>query len=117
MLMFARNLLVSNGAIFSSRKESFMKSQMILRGSGITATQYMTSDKLQENDVRGQLNDVLLIGGSIVVLDRTYSSPRPFKDTLLSLITKPTCWFDRYIARQGRANYQTTLCILPVAMC
>ena len=36
----AKDLLVSNGAIFSSRKQYFMKSQTILRGRGITATAY-----------------------------------------------------------------------------
>ena len=36
----AKDLLVNNGAIFSSRKEYFMKSQMILRGLAITATPY-----------------------------------------------------------------------------
>ena len=36
----AKDLLVSNGAIFSSRKQYFMKSQTILRGRAITATPY-----------------------------------------------------------------------------
>jgi len=36
----AKDLLVSNGAIFSSRKPYFMKSQIILRGLGITTTPY-----------------------------------------------------------------------------
>jgi hypothetical protein len=36
----AKDLLVNNGAIFSSRKPYFMKSQMILRGLSITATPY-----------------------------------------------------------------------------
>ena len=36
----AKDLLVNNGAIFSSRKQYFMKSQMILRGLSITATPY-----------------------------------------------------------------------------
>ena len=39
----AKDLFVSNGAIFSSRKQYFMKSQTILRGRGITSTAY--SDK------------------------------------------------------------------------
>ena len=39
----AKDLLVSNGAIFSSRKQYFIKSQTILHGRGITATAY--SDK------------------------------------------------------------------------
>ena len=36
----ARELLVVNGAIFSSRKKYFMKNQIILRGRAITATEY-----------------------------------------------------------------------------
>jgi hypothetical protein len=36
----ARDLLVVNGAIFSSRKKYFLKSQTILHGRGITASQY-----------------------------------------------------------------------------
>jgi hypothetical protein len=36
----AKDLLVNNGAIFSSRKQYFMKSQMILHGLAMTATPY-----------------------------------------------------------------------------
>jgi hypothetical protein len=36
----AKDLLVSNGAIFSSRKLYFMKNQTILRGRAITASPY-----------------------------------------------------------------------------
>jgi len=36
----AKDLLVSNGAIFSSRRQYFMKNQTILRGRAITATAY-----------------------------------------------------------------------------
>jgi Cytochrome P450 len=36
----AKDLLVSNGAIFSSRKLYFMKNQMILSGRAITASPY-----------------------------------------------------------------------------
>ncbi|KAJ3481074.1 hypothetical protein NLI96_g7906 [Meripilus lineatus] len=36
----ARDLFVTNGSIFSSRKEYFMKNQLILRGRAITASQY-----------------------------------------------------------------------------
>ncbi|KAI3613825.1 cytochrome p450 [Moniliophthora roreri] len=35
-----KDLMVTNGAIFSSRKEMFLKSQMIFAGRGITATPY-----------------------------------------------------------------------------
>ena len=36
----ARNLLVINGATFSSRKRYFLKNQVILRGRAITASEY-----------------------------------------------------------------------------
>ena len=36
----AKDLMVSNGAIFSGRKKYFMKNQTILRGRAITATAY-----------------------------------------------------------------------------
>ena len=36
----AKDLLVTNGAIFSTRKKYFMKNQTILRGRAITASQY-----------------------------------------------------------------------------
>ncbi len=36
----AKDLMVSNGAIFSSRMQYFIKSQTMLRGRGITATPY-----------------------------------------------------------------------------
>ena len=36
----AKDLLVSNSAIFSSRKQYFMKNRTILRGRGITVTAY-----------------------------------------------------------------------------
>lgn len=36
----ARELLVTNGAVFSSRKKYFMKNQVILRGRAITASEY-----------------------------------------------------------------------------
>jgi hypothetical protein len=36
----AKDLLVSNGSIFSSRKQYFMKNRTILRGRAITATPY-----------------------------------------------------------------------------
>jgi hypothetical protein len=36
----AKDLLVNNGVIFSSRKPYFMNSQMILRGLSVAATPY-----------------------------------------------------------------------------
>jgi hypothetical protein len=39
----AKDLLVSNGTIFSSRKSYFIKDQTVLRGRAITATPYNTT--------------------------------------------------------------------------
>ena len=36
----AKNLMVTNGTVFSSRKEMFIKSQIVFAGRGITATPY-----------------------------------------------------------------------------
>ena len=36
----AKDLMVTNGNVFSSRKEMFLKSQTIFAGRGITATPY-----------------------------------------------------------------------------
>jgi cytochrome P450 len=36
----AKDLMVTNGAVFSSRKDMFMKSQVVFAGRGITATPY-----------------------------------------------------------------------------
>ncbi len=36
----AKDLMVTNGAVFSSRKEMFIKSQTVFAGRGITATPY-----------------------------------------------------------------------------
>jgi len=35
-----KDLMVTNGAVFSSRKEMFVKSQTVFAGRGITATPY-----------------------------------------------------------------------------
>lgn len=51
----AKDLLVSNGAIFSSRKQYFMKNQTILRGRAITASPYNDtwSVVINDSDVTG----------------------------------------------------------------
>ena len=36
----AKDLMVTNGSVFSSRKEMFIKSQTVFAGRGITATPY-----------------------------------------------------------------------------
>jgi hypothetical protein len=45
----AKDLLVSNGTIFSSRKSYFIKNQTILRGRSITATPYNNTWWVVEN--------------------------------------------------------------------
>lgn len=51
----AKDILVSNGSIFSSRKLYFMKNQTILRGRAITATPYNDtwSVVIYDSDVTG----------------------------------------------------------------
>ena len=50
----AKDLLVSNGAIFSSRKPYFMKNQTILRGRALTASPYNdTWSVVNESDETG----------------------------------------------------------------
>ncbi|KAH9958673.1 cytochrome P450 [Lactifluus volemus] len=64
----AKDLLVSNGAIFSSRKPYFMKNETILRGRGITATPY--NDKWrQHRRIAMQLLTPKAIQGYSSVLD------------------------------------------------
>src|SRR5258707_10913965 len=46
----AKDLLVSNGAIFSSRKPYFMKNQTILRGRALTASPYNDTWSVVNND-------------------------------------------------------------------
>ena len=36
----AKDLMVTNGAVFSDRKEMFVKSQTVFAGRGVTATPY-----------------------------------------------------------------------------
>jgi hypothetical protein len=36
----AKDLMITNGRVFSSRKEMFVKSQIVFAGRGITATPY-----------------------------------------------------------------------------
>ncbi|KAH9975033.1 cytochrome P450 [Lactifluus volemus] len=64
----AKDLLVSNGAIFSSRKPYFMKNQTILRGRGITATPYNDIWR-QHRRIATQLLTPKAIQGYASVLD------------------------------------------------
>ncbi|KAF8264111.1 cytochrome P450 [Lactarius quietus] len=64
----AKDLLVSNGAIFSSRKRYFMKNQTILRGRAITATPYNDTWR-QHRRIATQLLTQKAIQGYASVLD------------------------------------------------
>lgn len=64
----ARELLVNNGAIFSTRKKYFMKNQTILNGRAITASQY--DDKWrQHRRIAMQLLTPKAVTGYANVLD------------------------------------------------
>jgi cytochrome P450 len=64
----AKDLLVSNGAIFSSRKQYFIKSQTILRGRSITSTAYNDTWR-QHRRIASQLLNPKAIQGYASVLD------------------------------------------------
>ncbi|KAH9991551.1 cytochrome P450 [Russula vinacea] len=64
----AKDLLVSNGAIFSSRKQYFIKSQTILRGRAITAAPYNDKWRLHRR-IATQLLTPKAIQGYASVLD------------------------------------------------
>ena len=48
-----KDLMVTNGAIFSSRKEMYLKSQIIFAGRGITATPYNDKWRVRSMTERG----------------------------------------------------------------
>ncbi|EED80655.1 predicted protein [Postia placenta Mad-698-R] len=52
----AKDLMVTNGAVFSSRKEMFIKSQIIFAGRGITATPYNDRWRKHRRIATGWLN-------------------------------------------------------------
>ncbi|KAH9174756.1 cytochrome P450 [Lactarius sanguifluus] len=64
----AKDLLVSNGAIFSSRKPYFMKNQTILRGRALTASPYSDTWR-QHRRIAMQLLTQKAIQGYAPVLD------------------------------------------------
>ncbi|KAF8878782.1 cytochrome P450 [Infundibulicybe gibba] len=51
-----KDLMVTNGAIFSSRKEMYLKSQIIFAGRGITATPYNDRWRKHRRIATGSLN-------------------------------------------------------------
>jgi len=63
-----KDLMVTNGAIFSSRKEMFLKSQIIFAGRGITATPYNDRWRKHRRISTGSLNS-RAVDGYTDVLD------------------------------------------------
>ena len=112
----AKDLLVSNGAIFSSRKQYFMKNQTILRGRAITATPYNDtwSVVISDSDVTGA--DVLSPGDSIAGSLLSCLQRKRFRAMPPSSTTKHTSWFGHCITNQGWALYRSIQRISPVAM-
>ncbi|KAI0341497.1 cytochrome P450 [Trametopsis cervina] len=66
--VIARELLVNNGAIFSSRKQYFVKNQTILRGRAITAAPYGETWR-NHRKIAAQLLTAKAIAGYADVLD------------------------------------------------
>ncbi|KIK59344.1 hypothetical protein GYMLUDRAFT_169823 [Collybiopsis luxurians FD-317 M1] len=74
-----KDLMVVNGSIFSSRKEMFLKSQIIFAGRGITATPYNDRWKKHRRLATGSLN-ARAVDGYTHVLD--YEATVLIKDLL-----------------------------------
>ncbi|KAF8654896.1 hypothetical protein AX16_003325 [Volvariella volvacea WC 439] len=66
--VIAKDLFVTNGAVFSSRKEMFLKSQIIFAGRGITATPYNDRWRKHRRIAFGSLNS-RAVDGYTHVLD------------------------------------------------
>lgn len=65
----AKDLMVTNGSVFSSRKEMFIKSQTVFAGRGITASPY--NDRWSVACIvaaRMFADEALYVGASTVVL-------------------------------------------------
>ncbi|ROV91045.1 hypothetical protein VMCG_09608 [Cytospora schulzeri] len=65
----AKDLMVTNGAVFSSRKEMFIKSQIVFAGRGITATPYNDRWRKHRRIATGWLNQKA-VDSYTPVLDR-----------------------------------------------
>ncbi|KAH8161403.1 hypothetical protein CIB48_g6845 [Xylaria polymorpha] len=65
----AKDLMVTNGASFSSRKEMFIKSQTVFAGRGITATPYNDRWRKHRRIAAGWLHQKA-VDGYTLVLDR-----------------------------------------------
>ncbi|KAF5367594.1 hypothetical protein D9757_010645 [Collybiopsis confluens] len=74
-----KDLMVTNGSVFSSRKEMFLKSQIIFAGRGITATPYNDRWKKHRRLATGSLN-TRAVDGYTHVLD--YEATVLIKDLL-----------------------------------
>ena len=83
----ARELLVNNGAIFSSRKQYFVKNQTILRGRAITASPYGETWYVP-NFFPPYLADRNAAGVSTARSRRSCSLRRLFRATTTSLIMR-----------------------------
>ncbi|KAJ3727480.1 cytochrome P450 [Lentinula raphanica] len=64
-----KDLIVTNGAVFSSRKEMFIKSQTVFAGRGITATPYNDRWRKHRRIATGWLNQ-RAVDGYTPILDR-----------------------------------------------
>ncbi|CCM00858.1 uncharacterized protein FIBRA_02904 [Fibroporia radiculosa] len=58
----AKDLMVTNGSVFSSRKEMFVKSQLVFVGRGITATPYNDRWRKHRRIATGWLNSRAVAG-------------------------------------------------------
>ena len=112
----AKDLLVSNGAIFSSRKQYFMKNQTILHGRAVTSTPYNETWLVVTNDSMKQGADVLSAGESIAGSLLRCFPRRRFRVMPPSSTTKRTSLFGHCITNQSWALYQSIQRILPDAM-
>ena len=112
----AKDLLVSNGAIFSSRKQYFMKSQTILHGRAVTSTPYNETWLVATNDPMKQEVDVISAGESIAGSLLRYFPQRQFRAMPPSSTTKRTSLFGHCITNQSWVLYRSIQRISPDAM-
>ena len=112
----AKDLLVSNGAIFSSRKKYFMKNQTILRGRAITATPYNDTWLVVINGSDEMETDVLSAGGSIAGSLLSCSLRKRFRAMPPSSTTKHTSWSGHCFTNRRWVLFRSIQRISPVAM-
>jgi Cytochrome P450 len=112
----AKDLLVSNGAIFSSRKQYFIKDQTILNGRAITSTPYNDKWWVVENLFTARQDDVHPAGGSIAGSVCSYSLRKPLRGIPPSSIMKPIYWSDRSTTNLRWVPYPLTRHTMPVVI-